>query len=99
MFLMRRGRGVYFYDIYCWADIGILLGNSDICPAMFMDYEMRRLSEIERDIRKVSDLLNRLVLERKLTIAQIKGIEASAQILTEQAMKRMKDDKHWEPGL
>lgn len=60
---------------------------------------MRRISEIERDIRKVSDLLNRLVLERKLTIAQIKGIEASAQILTEQAMKKMKDDKHWEAGL
>lgn len=60
---------------------------------------MRKISDIERDIRKVSDLLNRLVLERKLTIQQIKGIEASAQILTEQAILRMKDDKHWEAGL
>ena len=57
---------------------------------------MRDLSEIERDIRKVSDLLNRLVLERKLTIQAIRGIEHSSQILTKQAMARMKDDKHWE---
>ena len=59
---------------------------------------MRRISEIERDIRKVSDLLNRLVLERKLTITYLNGIEASSQILTEKAMERMKDDKHWEAG-
>jgi len=57
---------------------------------------LRDISEIERDIKKVSDLLNRLVLERKLTIQQIKGIMASAEILTEQALARMKDDKHWE---
>jgi hypothetical protein len=60
---------------------------------------MRNLSDIERDIRKVSDLLNRLVLERKLTIQQINGIRASSEILAEQAIARMKDDKHWEPGL
>jgi hypothetical protein len=60
---------------------------------------LRDISEIERDIRKVSDLLNRLVLERKLTISQIKGMMASAEILTEQALARMKDDKHWEAGL
>jgi hypothetical protein len=60
---------------------------------------MRDLTDIERDIRKVSDLLNRLVLERKLTIQQINGIRASSEILAEQAIARMKDDKHWEPGL
>jgi hypothetical protein len=59
-------------------------------------YILRELSEIERDIRKVSDLLNRLVLERKLTIQAIKGIEHSSQVITEQAIARMKDDKHWE---
>ena len=60
---------------------------------------MRDLSDIEKDIRKVSDLLNRLVLERKLTIQQINGMLASSEILTEQVIARMKDDKHWEPGL
>ena len=60
---------------------------------------MRDLSEIERDIRRVSDLLNRLVLERKLTIQHINGIMASSEILAEQAIARMKDDKHWEAGL
>lgn len=59
---------------------------------------MRDLSEIERDIRKASDLLNRLVLERKLTIQQINGMLASSEILTEQVIARMKDDKHWEAG-
>jgi hypothetical protein len=62
-------------------------------------YILRDLSEIERDIRKVSDLLNRLVLERKLTIQQINGMLASSEILTEQAIARMKDDKHWESGI
>ena len=60
---------------------------------------MRNISEIERDIRKVSDLLNRLVLERKLTITYMAGVEASSKILTEKAMAKMKDDKHWECGL
>ena len=60
---------------------------------------MRDLSDIEKDIRKVSDLLNRLVLERKLTIQQINGMLASSEILTEQAIARMKDDKHWEAGI
>jgi hypothetical protein len=59
---------------------------------------MRNISEIELEIRKVSDLLNRLVLERKLTITYLQGIEASSQILTEKAMAKMKDDKHWEAG-
>lgn len=60
---------------------------------------MRDLSEIEQDIRKASDLLNRLVLERKLTIQQINGMLVSSEILTDQVIARMKDDKHWETGL
>lgn len=60
---------------------------------------MRNISEIELDIRKVSDLLNRLVLERKLTIQYLHGIETSSQILAEKAIAKMKDDKHWECGL
>jgi hypothetical protein len=60
---------------------------------------MRDITDIEKDIRRVSDLLNRLVLERKLTIQQINGIRASSEILTAQAMARMKDDKHWECGI
>jgi hypothetical protein len=60
---------------------------------------MRDIADIERDIRKVSDILNRLVLERKLTIQQINGLMASSEILTQQAIAKMKDDKHWEPGL
>ena len=60
---------------------------------------MRDIADIERDIRKVSDILNRLVLERKLTIQQINGLMASSEILTKQAIAKMKDDKHWEPGL
>jgi hypothetical protein len=60
---------------------------------------LRDLEAIEKDIRKVSDLLNRLVLERKLTIQQINGMRASSEILMEQAIARMKDDKHWEEGL
>ena len=60
---------------------------------------MRNISEIERDIRKVSDLLNRLVLERKLTIQYLQGIESSSKVLTEKVMAKMKDDKHWEAGI
>jgi hypothetical protein len=60
---------------------------------------MRDITDIEKDIRRVSDLLNRLVLERKLTIQQINGIRASSEILTAQAMAKMKDDKHWECGI
>jgi hypothetical protein len=60
---------------------------------------LRELKEIERDIRRVSDLLNRLVLERKLTIQEINGMMVSSEILAKQAIAKMKDDKHWEPGL
>ena len=52
---------------------------------------MRNIAEIERDIRKVSDLLNRLILERKLTIQFLNGIEASSEELAKRAIKKMKE--------
>lgn len=60
---------------------------------------MREISEIEKDIRRVSDLLNRLVLERKLTIAHMETCEVKAKVLMKKTIDRMKDDKHWECGL
>ena len=56
---------------------------------------MRNLSAIERDIKRVSDLLNQLILERKMTILCIQDIEISSKDITEKAMKKMMDDKQW----
>jgi len=56
---------------------------------------MRHLSVIERDIKRVSDLLNQLILERKMTILCIQDIEISSREITEKAMAKMKDDKQW----
>jgi hypothetical protein len=58
-------------------------------------YFMRHLSVIERDIKRVSDLLNQLILERKMTILCIQDIEISSREITEKAMAKMKDDKQW----
>ena len=51
---------------------------------------MRDLREIQRDIFKMSNLLNNLILEKKLTIAALQGIETSSKILAEQAIEKMK---------
>ena len=51
---------------------------------------MRDLREIQRDIAKMSNLLNNLILEKKLTIAALQGIETSSKILAEQAIEKMK---------
>ena len=51
---------------------------------------MRDLREIQKDISKMSNLLNNLILEKKLTIAALEGIEASSKILTEQVIEKMK---------
>ena len=51
---------------------------------------MRDLREIQRDIFKMSTLLNNLILEKKLTIAALQGIETSSKILAEQAIEKMK---------
>ena len=51
---------------------------------------MRDLREIQRDIFKMSNLLNNLILEKKLTIAALQGIETSSKILAEQVIEKMK---------
>jgi hypothetical protein len=53
---------------------------------------MRSIYDIQKDIALVSHRLNNLILEKKLTVAAMRGAEASAQILTEQLMERMKND-------
>ena len=53
---------------------------------------MRSIYDIQKDIALVSHRLNNLILEEKLTVAAMRGAEASAQILTEQLMERMKND-------
>lgn len=51
---------------------------------------MRSLYAIQRDIDKAATLLNRLILEKKLTVQQLQGIEASSEILTEKLMERLR---------
>lgn len=51
---------------------------------------MRSIFEIQKDIAKMSNLLNNLILEKKLTIAALQGIETSSKILAEQAIEKMK---------
>jgi hypothetical protein len=53
-------------------------------------WKVRDLREIQKDISKMSNLLNNLILEKKLTIAALEGIEASSKILTEQVIEKMK---------
>jgi hypothetical protein len=51
---------------------------------------MRSIYDIQKDIAEASHRLNNLILEKKLTIAAMRGNEASAQILTEQLIERLK---------
>jgi hypothetical protein len=53
---------------------------------------MRSIYAIQKDIAAASHKLNNLILEKKLTVAAMRGAEASSQILTEQLMKRLKND-------
>jgi hypothetical protein len=50
---------------------------------------MRSIFAIQRDIDRAATLLNRLILEKKLTVAALEGARASSEILTEQLMKRL----------
>lgn len=54
---------------------------------------MRSIYEIQKDIAYASHRLNNLILEKKLTITAMRGYEASAEIMTERLMNRLKD-KH-----
>jgi hypothetical protein len=51
---------------------------------------MRSLFAIQRDIDRAATLLNRLILEKKLTVAALEGAKASSEILTEQLMERLR---------
>lgn len=53
---------------------------------------MRSIYDIQKDIAAASHRLNNLILEKKLTVAAMRGAEASSQILTEQLMERLKND-------
>lgn len=59
---------------------------------------MRDLSEIDRDIQKVVDCLSALIVERRLVEKILAGYQASAEIISEKTIERVKD-KGWEPGL
>lgn len=59
---------------------------------------MRDLSEIDRDIQKVVDCLSTLIVERRLVEKILVGYQASAEILSEKMIERVRD-KGWEPGL
>jgi hypothetical protein len=52
---------------------------------------LRKLQNIDRDIKKTTQVLCSLMLERELTIKQLRGLEASAQIQTEQLFRRLRD--------
>lgn len=53
---------------------------------------MRNLYEIQKDIDRTSILLNRLILEKKLTINIMAGHEVSAKIQTEKLIERCKEN-------
>ncbi len=51
---------------------------------------MRSIYEIQRDIARVSNLLNILILEKKLTVSTLEGIEVISKILAEKVIEKMK---------
>ena len=50
---------------------------------------MRSLYDIQKDIQRVAHMLNVLILEKKLTIDVLQGIEESSKILAEHAIEKM----------
>jgi len=52
---------------------------------------LRKIQNIDRDIKKMTAILQSLILERELTIKQMRGLEASSQIHAEQLFKRLRD--------
>jgi hypothetical protein len=52
---------------------------------------LRKIHAIDRDIKKTITLLANLILERDLTLKQIRGLEASSQIHAEELFRRLKD--------
>lgn len=54
---------------------------------------MRSIPEINKDLAMVEFHLMNLILEKKLTLTYLRGQEVSAEILTEQAMEKMRHEK------
>lgn len=52
---------------------------------------LRKIQNIDRDIKNVTNMLKNLILERELTIKQLRGLEASSQIHAEQLFRRLRD--------
>ena len=52
---------------------------------------LRKIQNIDRDIKKVTVMLKNLMLERELTIKQMRGLQASSQIHAEQLFRRLRD--------
>jgi hypothetical protein len=51
---------------------------------------MRSIYEIQKEIAQVSQHLNILILEKKLTLQVLWGYEKTAEILTEKVIEKMK---------
>jgi hypothetical protein len=51
---------------------------------------MRSIYEIQKDIAKASHLLNNLILEKKLTLQAMCGLEESSKILAEKVIEKAK---------
>ena len=54
---------------------------------------MRTIYEIQKDIARVAHELNWLILEKKLTIDALRGIEESSRLLAEHAIEKMMEEK------
>lgn len=51
---------------------------------------MRSIYEIQKEIERVNHHLNLLILEKKLTLQVLWGLEKSSEILAEQVIEKMK---------
>ena len=54
---------------------------------------MRSVYEIQREIAAVSNRLNNLILEKKLTLQLLWNHEKQAEILTEKVIEKMKETR------
>jgi hypothetical protein len=54
---------------------------------------MRTVYEIQKEIAQVSNKLNNLILEKKLTLQVMWGYEKQAEILAEKVIERMKETR------
>ena len=52
---------------------------------------LRKIQNIDRDIKNMTNVLKNLILERELTIKQLRGLEVSSQIHAQQLFRRLKD--------